>query len=252
MEIETFTRGTSTYEITVYPAPVDGKKHPMVLLVHGNFGLGAPYGDQIRGFAQDLAERGYVAAVPQYYPDDAPHLMDRSPDVHVPKLSAAFGKIAARADADPDRLALIGFSLGAAISMTYIAASAPGTVKVLADFFGFLTPTIQAGLGHFPPTILFHNKHDRIVPVWNSEELDRLLPSTVEHELVTYEEHWQEVNHAFRPGGEADLDSQEKATDWIVRHLPPAGLAGPGSRRTSDGGYAPRDEAPRQRCTSTA
>ena len=42
MEIETFTRGTSTYEITVYPAPVDGKKHPMVLLVHGNFGLGAP------------------------------------------------------------------------------------------------------------------------------------------------------------------------------------------------------------------
>ena len=228
MAIETFTSGPSTHKITVYSAPVDGKKHPMILLVHGNFGLGAPYGDQIRGFAQDLAELGYVTAVPQYYEDDDPHLMDRSPDAHLPTLSAAIGKVAGRADADPDRLGLIGLSLGAAIAMTYIASSAPGTVKVLADFFGFLTPTIQAGVGKFPPTIMFHNKHDRIVPVWNSEELDRLLPSTVEHQLVApYQEQWQEVNHAFRPGGEADLDSQKKATDWIVRHLPPSALRVP-------------------------
>jgi carboxymethylenebutenolidase len=145
-----------------------------------------------------------------------------SPDPHVPTLSTAIGKIAGRPDADPDRLGLIGFSLGAATAMTYIAANPPGKVKVLADFFGFLTPTILSRVGHFPPTIIFHNKDDQIVPVWNSQELDRLLPSTIEHELVPpYDEQWQGINHAFRPGGAADLDSRQKAEDWFITHLPP-------------------------------
>ena len=105
--------------------------------------------------------------------------------------------------------------------MTYIASDPSGKVKVLADFFGFLTPTIQSGLGNFPPTIIFH-KYDQIVPVWHSQELDRLVPSTIEHELVPpYEEKTQVGNHAFRPGGAADLDSREKAKDWFIRHLPP-------------------------------
>jgi hypothetical protein len=39
-----------------------------------------------------------------------------------------------------------------------IASNPQGTVKVLADFFGFLTPTIQAGVGKFPLTAIFHNE----------------------------------------------------------------------------------------------
>ncbi len=223
MSNETFTSGPNTYRITVYPAPVDGKEHPMVLLVHGNFGLGAPYGDQIQSFAKDLAGLGYVTAVPQYYEDDDPHWWDQDPDPHVATLSAAIGKIAGRSDADPDRLGLIGFSLGAATAMTYIVSNPPGRVKALADFYGPLTPTIRTGISNFPPTIIFHNNNDSLVKVWNSEELDRLLPSTIEHQFVTYEELWPEFNHAFQPGGYADLDSREKAKDWFVTHLPPTG-----------------------------
>jgi carboxymethylenebutenolidase len=222
MSIETFKSGPNTYKITVYPAPAADEKHPMILLVHGNFGLVEPYGDQIRNFAKELAELGYLTAVPQYYEDDAPRPTDRDPDPHVPTLSAAIGKIAERPDADPDRLGLIGFSLGAATAMTYIASNPPGTVKVLADFFGFLTPRIRSGVSNFPPTIIFHNKDDQIVLVEHSQELDRLLPSTIEHELVPpYEEQWLGVNHAFRPGGAADLDSRERAKDWFVTHLRP-------------------------------
>ena len=64
MTSETFRSGGKDLKITVFPAPGDGKRHPMVLLIHGNFGLGPPYGDQIRGFGKSLAELGYVAAVP--------------------------------------------------------------------------------------------------------------------------------------------------------------------------------------------
>jgi dienelactone hydrolase len=193
----------------------------MILLLHRNFGLGSPYGDQIRSFAKDLAGHGYLTAVPQYYQDDNPHLGDMVP--HVQTLTDAITAVADRPDADRDRLGLIGFSLGASTAMTYIAANPNGTVKVFGDFFGFLTPAIQAGVGRFPPTIIFHNKNDHIVLVSNSEDLDRLLPSTIDHDFSQYDELWPPWNHAFRPGGLPDVDSRSKATDWFTKYLPPTG-----------------------------
>jgi carboxymethylenebutenolidase len=143
---------------------------------------------------------------------------------HDGTLADAVANVAKREDADADRIGLVGFSLGAATAMTFVASNPPGTVKALADFFGFLTPTIRAGVGRFPPTIIFHNKNDRIVPLQNSEDLDRLLSSTVDHQLVApYDEQWQEFNHAFRPGGPADLDSRKKTVDWFVKYLAPTG-----------------------------
>lgn len=221
MTSETFVSAKTPYKITIYPAPSDGKKYPVILLVHGNFGLGPPYGDQIQGFAKDLAGRGYLTAVPQYYKDDDPHLTDMDP--HVQTLTDAIAAVVNRPGADPARLGLIGFSLGAATAMTFIASNPSGTVKVLADFFGFLTPTIEAAVLSFPPTIIFHNKHDEIVYVSNSKKLNQLLPSTIDHELVTYEERWPVGNHAFKPGGTADVDSQSKTTAWFTKYLPPTG-----------------------------
>jgi hypothetical protein len=39
-----------------------------------------------------------------------------------------------------------------------IASNPQGTAKVAADFFGFLTPTIHAGVGKFPLTAIFQTK----------------------------------------------------------------------------------------------
>jgi hypothetical protein len=108
--------------------------------------------------------------------------------------------------------------------MDYISSNPLLKVKVLADFFGFLTPTIQSGISNFPSTIIFHNKNDLIVPVQNSEDLDRLLPSTIEHQLVHYDELWPEgKNHAFKPAGTADVDSRLRTVNWFTKHLPPTG-----------------------------
>jgi dienelactone hydrolase len=219
MATETFISAGVTYKIAVNGVPTGSKKFPIVILLHGNFGLGAPYGEQINGFAINLNGLGYVTAVPHYYADDAPHLEDTAP--HVQTLTAAIAAVAARPDADRDRLGLIGFSLGAATAMTFIASNLPGTVKVFADFFGFLTDTIRVKASMFPPTIIQHNKNDRIVSVINSQDLDRLIPAAIDHRYVEYDEQWQTFNHAFRPGGTADADSQSEATKWFVKHLPP-------------------------------
>jgi dienelactone hydrolase len=222
MSSETFISGGNTHKITIYPAPADGKKYPIIILLHGNFGLVSPYGDQIHSFAKDLASRGYMTAVPQYYPDDNPHIEDTVPKVQI--LQDAISTLASRSGGDRDRLGLIGYSLGAATAMTYISSNPLAKVKVLADYFGFLTPTIRSGILAFPPTIIFHNKNDKIVLFKNSNDLDELLPKTIEHQLVPYDEQWPEAgNHAFEPGKAADTDSRLKTINWFTKHLPPTG-----------------------------
>src|SRR4051812_30998346 len=104
MASETYVSGETTYKITVNPGPSDGKKHPVILLVHGNFGLGPPYGQQIQSFARDLAGLGYLTAVPQYYEDDEPRPQDTVPKDQI--LADAIAAVVGRADADADQLGI--------------------------------------------------------------------------------------------------------------------------------------------------
>jgi dienelactone hydrolase len=224
----TYMSGGKTFKITMYPATIYDDKRPIILVLHGNGNLIEPFGHQIQNVAKSLAVNGYVTAVPQYYADDQPHLTDDKPAPHVATLIAAIAKVAGRSDADSERLGLFGYSLGAATAMTYIASN-PGKVKVLADFFG---PTngntaIIAGVGNFPPTIVFHDKLDKIVSVKDSRDLINRFPGTIPHEIHEYDVPAQPLfeggNHAFPEGGNADVDSRQRATDWIVKHLSPTG-----------------------------
>jgi carboxymethylenebutenolidase len=220
MSDKTFMSGGKTYNITVYPGLDSTKTYPILLLVHGNGAFRPPFGKQIKDFAESLAKLGYVTAVPGYYAKDIPPELDTEPAPHVPTLAAAVAMVGARKDADPVRLGLIGYSLGAAVAMRYIASDPPKKVKVLADFFGPVDATITGAAGKFPPTIIFHNKHDKLVPVENSQELDKAL--TVDHFFVPpYTELGQPFQHPFKPGGFADTDSQKKTTEWFIKHLPP-------------------------------
>ena len=225
MSNETFTSGGNSYKITIYPAPADGKKYALIVILHGNAGLSPPFGARIHSFAKSLADLDYVIAVPQYYLDDQAHLNDADPRPHVKTLSDAIAQVAARTDVDPDQLGLIGYSLGAATAMTYIASNSAGKVKVLVDFFGPIegNPIIASGVAKFPPTIIFHNTADLVVEfLSNSKRLDGMLPSSVEHLLVPYTEASpSEFNHPFIENGPADVDTQKRAKEWVLKHLAP-------------------------------
>jgi dienelactone hydrolase len=223
MADESYASAKDTYTITVYPGPADGKKYPMILVVHGNFGLNPPFGPQIHRFAKDLAAEGYVTAVPRYYVTDPRLPTDGDAIPHVPTLADAIAHVAKRPDADRDRLGLVGYSLGAATAMSYIATNPPGKVKVLVDFFGPLNATIEAGVARFPSTFICHNAADDVVPIVNSQRLDKLL-GTVEHEFLTCTDGDPEFrHHPFIEDDPQDKDSRKKAMDWIVNHLPPVG-----------------------------
>jgi dienelactone hydrolase len=80
---QTFVSQGNPHKITIYSAIPDNKKYPVVLFLHGNFGLVTPFGEQIQSFAEDFANLGYVTAVPQYYLDNKPHLTDTIPKVQI-------------------------------------------------------------------------------------------------------------------------------------------------------------------------
>ena len=160
---ETFRSGGKDFKITVFPAPGDGKRHPIVLLIHGNFGLGPPYGDQIRGFGKSLAQLGYVAAVPQLYEDDAPHPNDIDPDSHVETLSAAIAKSSRppgrRSGSGGARRLLAG--CGGRDDVHRVRNSRPGQGDGRLLRSSHRDDARRSGA--IPPTIIFHNEDDEIV-----------------------------------------------------------------------------------------
>src|SRR5215831_12639602 len=124
------TPSGKTFDIEIAPAPADGKKYPLVVLIHGNLGLAPPFGQQLRDFTEEIAGLGYLAALPSYLPGGQGNIMEANIAPHVPAVSAAIEHLRKRPDADPDRLGLVGFSLGGGIAMSYINASPAGTVNV--------------------------------------------------------------------------------------------------------------------------
>jgi dienelactone hydrolase len=227
------TASGETLNIEIAPAPVDGKRYPMVVLSHGNFGLFGSFGDQLRDFAEQIAALGYLAALPNFYPDAEPHPTDTDISGKVPILSAAIKHLSDnRSDVDTGRLGLVGFSLGGGVSMSYITDSPPRTVKVFADFYGYVSPLLDAGadVANFPPTTIFHNKNDArfVTPANNSRRLvNELAKATpkIEYEYHEFDELYPKgQNHAFEPGKKADTDSRKLTRDWLKIHMPPTGI----------------------------
>lgn len=216
-DLTTFSSGGETFEITVYEVANDGERHPLVVVLHGNAGLTGEFGEEVHKVAKAIASKGYNVAVPNYYTDNLPHLTDSTPKPEI--LADAIGACETLASVDADRIALVGYSLGAATSMSYIASQPAGTVKAFVDFFGPVPATAISAAQNFPPTIIFHNTNDRVVPIdMHSRRLITALGGI--HEIHEYDESYREVNHSFRPGDAADSDSQQKTMDWLVKHLP--------------------------------
>lgn len=189
---ETFKVGTGTFNIDVAPGPADGKRYPVLVLLHGNFGTVSPFADPILKFTEELAGDTYVVEVPHFYADDGSDLQDTHMDSKLPILSSAISHLGARTEADAAQIGLVGFCLGGGIAMTYIVKRTTPAISVLPDFFGLTTPEILSNAEFFPSAILFHNVNDSVVPMKvNTEPLDQALENTtkkVPHAFYHYDE----------------------------------------------------------------
>lgn len=166
--------------------------------------------------------------MPSYYPGSRGAGLDTDITGKLPALTAAIRHLSKRADVDASRIGLVGFSLGAGISMAYINSMPAGTVRAFADFYGYVSPLLAGGVEKFPPTIVLHYSGDPIVPpVEHSEPLiQALAKAKIIHEPAGPPYPWYKIDdqekghyHDFAPGGPADLDSRKRAGQWMVKYV---------------------------------
>jgi carboxymethylenebutenolidase len=225
-----------SFAIERRPKDVDRMvKRPVVVLLHGVDGLSELSGPQILGFAEELAKAGYVAFVPTYFgAKDGPVGKFPPPEKDVearlgrvsqygPRVAKAVEVVRGQPDADPGRVALVGFSLGGGLALERAEAST-GEIKAAVDFFGYIgSDSIYKDVAKLPPTVVFHNPKDGIVDAGVSRKLLKALDETT----VTHDGHFLDdgnplaKNHVFKPNDDADKNSRELTLKWLAKYLKP-------------------------------
>ncbi len=154
-------------------------KHPAIVILHGAGGMEVG-GPEFREFGRELARRGYLAEIVHYFDQNGPEvrradpaLIARSMSSWMVTLGDALTDLARRPDVDPGRIGLLGFSLGAYLSLS-VAGHDP-RVAAVVEYFGGLPGLFARNVKRFPPTLILHGEADRVVPVSEARKLEKFL-----------------------------------------------------------------------------
>lgn len=181
-------------------------RYPAVILLHGshpNRGTGY-YHDM----AEDLARNGYVCLYVSYYDRGRKGRGSRSDWTRTVGDALTFAETLP--DVDNSRMALLGYSLGAFLSLTY--APTDPRVKAVVAYYGGVSPgDMPNALESMPPTLLLHGTYDRTVPVRRSiEAFQQLRLKAKPVDVVIY----PKVGHGFTLHSRGGLDEQVGEDSW--------------------------------------
>ena len=188
---------------------------PTVLMLHGADGLS--YNTQYREAVRDVAAAGYQVHLVHY--------LDRTGEKRasfstlfqnftpwMATVQDALTFAANHPGADPNRIGIVGISLGAALGLA--VSSTDSRVKALVNYFGPLPQGAIATTSRLPPTLVLHGSADPIVPVANAYAVEALLrQQNVPHEVKVY----PGQGHGFR--GAAEEDATRRSLAFLQRHL---------------------------------
>ena len=202
---EHFLHQDHQIRLQVYEPTDTRTKHPAIILMHGSGGNVARWSDR---FAPALTRAGIALYGPHYFDRTATgraSLTDITDGVHVPlwlgTLAATITHVRTRPNIDPNRIALVGVSLGAFLSLAYAAqmSASPNptdqqTIRCLVDLSGgLIEPFYSLATSHFPPTLILHGEADKVVSVTHAHQLaTRLTELHVPHQthILPHEDHW--------------------------------------------------------------
>jgi carboxymethylenebutenolidase len=211
----TFESGGRPIKVERFEPKAPGK-YPAVIVLHGSGGpeLG---GVAFRAMARELARRGYVAHFVHYFDRTGTIFGD---DKTNREHFATWARTVADAvtfatkqeNVDPRRVGLLGYSLGAYLSLS--EAVFDKRVKAVVEYFGGLPEPLVDRAKEMPPTLILHGEADPIVPVKEAHTLERLI----QENGVTYEMHlYPKAGHAFL--GADGHDSARRTLDFLAKHL---------------------------------
>lgn len=213
--MQSFSSGGVPIAVEWYEAEGQRGRAPGVLLLHGADGL--TFGDGYRLAARFLTSAGYHVGFVHYLDRTAEQrvgygrLRQNFP-LWLMTVADAIGWLGQRPEVDPERIGIVGISLGAALALE--TASRDRRVKAIVDYFGPIPEGLAERRPRLPPTLILHGAADPIVPVANAHGLEKLLAEMgVAHEKVIY------PGQGHTLFGPAQLDAASRTSAFLDRHL---------------------------------
>ena len=189
-EVEYAVHGGVSLKGHLY-APKAPGKYPAVIAVHGG-GWRLANLDNYRHLGPWLAERGYVVlAVTHRLSEPGQKAFPEA--VQDVRAAVQFAKgNAAELGIDRERIALMGFSLGAYLSLANSAIDP--RVKAVVEFFGGMPKEMHLFMRRLCPVLIMHGEADQTIPVEEAFQLQKLLEKKgIPYEVKIY----PGVGHGF-------------------------------------------------------
>lgn len=158
--------------------PVGPPTHPVVLVLHGSFGLLDQYRADITSFAEELVKQGIAAVIPYYLEATGSNpgfgVIKEIP-VHHDEWRRACADclttIAADVRFDARKIGLLGFSLGGNLALSLALDPPNGCVpRAVVDFFG-PTYSLAGNWSQLPPVLICHGTGDELVRLSESKQI---------------------------------------------------------------------------------
>ena len=198
--------------------PTAAGRHPAILLLHGSGGNVSFWFDRV---APQLARLNLGLYAAHYFNRTGTIRADRETILdgrHVPMwlstISDAIAYIRTRPSVDPDRIALLGISLGAFLALS-LATDPAARIRAIVEVSGGIPESSLSAVGpNFPPTLIVHGDVDTVVPVSMAYQLKELLGRhrvPFQGLILPGQGHW------FDPA--AQLQILMATAGFLVRHL---------------------------------
>jgi carboxymethylenebutenolidase len=159
---------------------------PAVIALYGS-------GGNVSGmerYAGTLAAEGFAVYLLHYFDRtgtesaDKPTILRNFP-TWMKTLWDAVGFVETQPRVARERIALLGFSLGAYLSLAN--STIDGRVKVVVEFFGGLPKEMKLFMRRLCPVLILHGEADATVPVEEAYRLQRLLEKKgIDYEMKIY------------------------------------------------------------------
>jgi carboxymethylenebutenolidase len=209
----TFNSGGKPIRLDCYYPSGNGQRFPAVIALYGSGGGHAGMSEP----AGMLASQGFAVFVLHYFDRTGTSFADKETifrhfPVGVKTLWDAISEVERQPQVYPERIALMGFSLGAYLSLS--DAAIDNRVKAVVEFFGGLPKEMKLFMRRLCPVLILHGELDSTVPVEEAYHLQKVLEKKgIPYEMKIY----SEAGHGFT--GDTWKDAGLRTLAFLKKYL---------------------------------
>lgn len=200
-----FASGKDKVAVDIFRPGIAGEL-PVVLLFHGAHPKRAE--KHYLRMAEDLASNGYLSLYVRYYERGRRGRGTRTQWKATVNDAVTFAS--GLAGADPERIAVVGYSLGAFLTLG--RAPLDERIRAVVAYYGGISRDTAPDVPKTaPPTLLLHGTNDRVVPFRRSvEAFDAIRREGRQVDLVVY----PGARHGFCLNGRGGADGRAATDAW--------------------------------------